>query len=223
LYNGKAVCIAGNLEEENFLQKALENVAAVFLVLPALQTLSLKEFATRFIETAEAKGVTHIVNISNCTLKRFGQWTALLEFENYLNEARQTVHIKHLRCANFFENLNWGIHSPYGPNIKLPYISSFEIAHVAANHLQQRDFKNISVDELMGKKEYSMQDFAEMLGVTYQQQPAPPEYDTFFEAFNTGQYELVQRTAENTSTCNDERFSLEYFLQHHFNKAILKS
>lgn len=220
-FEGKAEILCGSLEDASFLSRALDNVTAVFLVLPQLQQLTLKEFADLFIRLAEEKGVTHVVNISNCILKRFGKWTSLLEFEHCL-EAASTLNIKHLRCANFFENLNWGIHTPYNPDIKLPYISSYEIAHVATSYLKDRNFKGKSVDELMGRADYSMQDFADQLGVVYQQQPTPSSLNWFFDAFNTGQYELVQRTPGNTSQLTDERYSLNHFLAHHFNPEALK-
>lgn len=219
-FEGKADILCGDLQDDAFLQLALKDVTAVFLVLPQLRTGSPVDFADRFIKAAEGAGVTHVVNISNCTLKRWGQWTALLDFEQALNHASR-LHIKHLRCANFFENLNWGLHTPYDPHIKLPYISSYEIAHVAAAYLKDLSFEGRSTDELMGARDYSMHDFAEKLGVAYQQQPLTEENNWFFGAFNSGQYELVKRTAANTSTGTGERFSLDYFLAHHFNREAL--
>ena len=221
-FESKAEVLSGSLEDEAFLHTALENAEAVFLVLPQLQQLTTKEFAELFVRKAEEQGITHVVNISNCTLKRYNQWTSLLEFEQHLNTSTR-LHIKHLRCANFFENLNWGLHTPYNPGIKLPYISSFEIAHVAASYLANKNFSGKSVDELMGRSDYSMQDFAEMLGVTYRQQPTSPDNSWFFDAFNTGQYELVSRTTANTSASTEERFSLDYFLKNHFNQAALNA
>ncbi|HYH14060.1 MAG TPA: NAD(P)H-binding protein [Flavisolibacter sp.] len=220
-FTGKAKLLTGNLEDSRFLQELLQDAAAVFLVLPNLNQLSIKGFAEQLISIAEASGVTHVVNISNCTLTRFGKPTSLIEFETYLNEAEQ-LHIKHLRCANFFENLNWGIHTPYHPDIKLPYISSFEIARTAARYLQEQNFTGHTVDELMGVADYSMSEIATQLGVTYQQVPARAEDQAFFDAFNSGQYELVKRTLANTSVAQDERFTLSYFLEHDFNRELLK-
>lgn len=221
-FEGLAPVLCGDLEDEAFLREALRDVTAVFLVMPALRSLTIDEFAALFTRTAEEKGVSQLVNISNCTLKRHGQWTALLELEQALNSA-PSLHIKHLRCANFFENLNWGIHTPYHPEIKLPYISSYEIAHTAAAYLTDLDFEAKSVDELMGKADYSMQDFANKLGVPYRQQPLTQENSWFFGAFNSGQYELVKRTPANTSRLTEERFSLDYFLEHHFNNEALNA
>ena len=221
-FEGQAPVFCGDLEDEAFLRQALEGVTAVFLVMPALRSTSIADFADLFTGAAEAAGVTHVVNISNCTLKRNGKWTTLLDFEQALNKAPH-LHIRHLRCANFFENLNWGVHTPYNPDIRLPYISSYEIAHVASAHLQNLDFTGQSVQELMGRRDYSMQDFATLLGIAYQQQPLTEENNWFFGAFNSGQYELVKRTEANTSRETEERFTLEYFLEHHFNKEALNA
>jgi hypothetical protein len=221
-FEGQATLLCGDLEDETFLYSALEGVDAVFLVMPQLQKLSIADFAALFIKAAEARGVSHVVNISNCTLKRFDKWTSLLELERALNEAFR-LHIKHLRCANFFENLNWGIHTPYHPHIKLPYIASYEIAHIAAAYLAARSFEGRTAEELMGRADYSMQDFCERLGLVYQQQPVTEDNNWFFGAFNSGQYELVKRTEANTSRLTDERFTLDYFLEHHFNKEALNA
>jgi nucleoside-diphosphate-sugar epimerase len=221
-FKEKAPILCGDLEDSAFLQSALEGVSAVFLVMPQLRTLSAADFAAQFARAAEAAGVTHVVNISNCTLKRYGKWTSLLELELALDLA-PSLHIKHLRCANFFENLNWGLHTPYDPGIKLPYISSYEIAHVAAAYLENLTFEGKSVEALMGPADYSMQDFADRLGVAYRQQPLTDENSWFFDAFNSGQYELVPRTEANTSRLTEKRFSLEYFLEHHFNREALNA
>lgn len=217
----RAQVMAGDLEDKTFLKTLLSNAHTVFLVLPSLKRLSLKAFAEQFIAIAEDSGVSHVVNISNCTLTRWGKPTSLVEFEAYLNEAA-SLHIKHLRCANFFENLNWGIHTPYNPDIRLPYISSYEIAAKAAYYLQQQNFSGHTVDELMGAKDYSMAELANLLGVNYRQTLPRPEDQSFFDAFNSGQYELVKRTPANTSTAPEERFTLSYFFENHFNRELLK-
>ena len=154
-----------------------------------------------------------MVNISNCTLKRSGNFTSLIRFEQELSKV-QGLAVKHLRCTNFFENLNWGINTPYLPDLKLPYISSYEIAHVAANYLQHRNFQGITVDELLGERDYSMAELAALVGVSYTQLPYSEENSSFYRPFNEGDYELVPRTEHNTTQPIEERFTLDYFIRH---------
>ena len=219
-FEGKAKLVVGDLEDEEVLKNLLQNTQAVFLVMPVLKKRSIQEFAELFIKIASDSQVSHVVNISNCTLTRWGKPTSLIEFETYLSKAKN-LHIKHLRSANFFENLNWGIHTPYRADIKLPYISSFEVAHIASLYLSELNFTGISNDELMGMKDYSMKDLANEFGVEYKQLETPEELRSFFDAFNTGNYEVVERTTLNTSKLRRDEFSLKYFINNGFDKSLL--
>ncbi len=93
-FGDTAEILLGNLENEAALQSNMEGVKSVFLVLPHLEKLTLKEFSDLFIEKAKLAGVSHVVNISNCTLARWGKPTILLEFEQHLNKAHG-LNIKH--------------------------------------------------------------------------------------------------------------------------------
>jgi hypothetical protein len=166
----------------------------------------------RLVSLLEGSPIRHVVNISNATLKRGGNYTSLITLEQELSKV-QGIAVKHLRCANFFENLNWGISTPYHPDLKLPYISSYEIAHVAANYLQHRNFEGISTDELLGERDYSMAELAQIIGVRYTQLPYSDANIGFYQPFNEGNFELVRRTAENTSIPDDKRFTLDYFIR----------
>ncbi|HZH99949.1 MAG TPA: NAD(P)H-binding protein [Flavisolibacter sp.] len=219
-FEGEAEVCAGDLEDLEVVKALMENTQSVFLVLPELSKTSIKDYARSLIRIAENTGVSHIVNISNCTLTRWGRPTLHLEFETFLNET-DSIHIKHLRCANFFENLNWGLHTPYRGDIKLPYISSDEVVHIAANYLRTLCFTGISVDELMGAADYSMNDFAEKLGVIYKQTDVSDDNASFFNAFNQSEYSLVKRSEKNTSKGDVEAFSLDYFLKHRLDKRLL--
>ena len=219
-FEGEAEVCAGDLEDLDVVKKLMENTQSVFLVLPELSKTSIKDYARSLVGIAENAGVSHIVSISNCTLTRWGHPTRHLEFETYLNET-SSIHIKHLRCANFFENLNWGLHTPYRGDIKLPYISSDEVVHIAAHYVSTLSFTGISVDELMGVGDYSMNDFAEKLGIIYKQTEVSGDNASFFNAFNQNEYTLVKRSEKNTSKGDVEAFSLEYFLEHRLDKMLL--
>ncbi len=220
-FEHQATVVPGDLENVNTLKEILNNTTAIFMVLPQLRNTTIEDYANILTRIAEDSGVSHLVNISNCTLTRWGKPTQLLEFESSLNEAATTLNIKHLRCANFFENLNWGLNTPYRGDIKLPYISSFEIADIAASYLKALSFKGVSVDELMGNQDYSMTDFADKLDVEYRQTEISEDDASFFNAFNENQYTLVSRNEQNTSASTNEAFTLEYFLNHHFDRSLL--
>ena len=211
-FSDKAILLVGDYMEDDFLRKALANASALFCTIPAGALATPEASAQRLIALLQESPDTHVVNISNCTLKRSGNFTSLIAFEKELSKV-PGIAVKHLRCANFFENLNWGINTPYLPNLKLPYISSYEIAHVAANYLQRRNFEGITVDELLGERDYSMAELAALAGVSYTQLPYSEENSSFYRPFNEGDFELVPRTPQNTTYPGEERFTLDYFIR----------
>lgn len=207
----QADILEGDFGDDNFLKGALEKANSVFLTVPDEHLINPAATAKRLANLLKGTAVTHIVNISNSITSKGGNATRLVAFEQELNQ-HLDVNLKHLRCANFFENLNWGICTPYRPDLKLPYISSYEVAHVAAAYLQNQNFISKTVDVLLGPQDYSMAELASLAGVTYQQLPYTEQNRSFYEPFNEGDFEVEPRTAENTSMMADAKFSLQYFL-----------
>mgnify|MGYP005749246267 CR=1 FL=1 len=212
-FEGKATILEGDFEDDTFLQGAFAKASRVFLTIPNESLLNPVATAARLGKLLAGSPVRHIVNISNCILKKAGAPTRLVAMEQELNKL-PGVHIKHLRCANFFENLNWGLHTPYLPDLKLPYISSYEVAHVAAELLLNPAFEGKTVDVLLGAQDYSMAELAEMAGEKYKQLPYTPANEYFYRPFNEGDFEVEQRTDANTSRFSDPKFSLAYFLEY---------
>ncbi|WP_299707046.1 NAD(P)H-binding protein [uncultured Pontibacter sp.] len=212
-FEGQIEILEGDFHDDRFLQSAFSQAKALFCTIPDAALGSPETAAERLIPILEASPIQHIVNISNATLKRNGGYTALIRFERALSKLKG-IALKHLRCANFFENLNWGIHTPYLPDLRLPYISSYEIAHVAANYLQHKNFDGVSTVELLGERDYSMSELAAHVGISYTQLPYSDENIGFYQPFNEGNFELVTRTDQNTSSPAEERFTLDYFIRH---------
>jgi uncharacterized protein YbjT (DUF2867 family) len=210
---GEAVdVLAGDFHDDAFLQEAFSRATALFCTVPDTALATPKESAQRLVCLLERSPIQHVVNISNATLTRNDNETSLIVFEKELSQV-SGIAVKHLRCANFFENLNWGIDTPYLPDLQLPYISAYEIAHVAVDYLQQHDFTGISTDELLGERDYSMAELAEMVGRTYTQLPYSESNVGFYRPFNENNFELVKRTEVNTSIPRQDKFTLKYFIQ----------
>jgi len=209
----KAEIWAGDFGDDAFLRKALSKATSLFITVPDEHLADPAVTAQRLKVLLEGTPVTHVVNISNSIVKRGGAATRLVAFEQELNKLKH-LHLKHLRAANFFENLHWGFSTPYHPDLKLPYISSYEVACVAANYLQHKNFAGQSVAVLLGPQDYSMAELAAAAGTLYRQQPYTPENIHFFKPFNEGDFEVERRTAANTSQLKEERFTLAYFIQH---------
>ncbi|WP_242920588.1 NAD(P)H-binding protein [Pontibacter liquoris] len=212
-FAGRAAIWAGDFADDALLRKALQPAGSLFLTVPNEHLENPAATAERLGHLLQGSAVTHIVNISNSILKRGGQPTRLVAFEQELNKL-PGLNILHLRCGNFFDNLNWGLHTPYLPDLRLPYVSSDEVAFVAANHLLRQDFNGIEVRSLLGARDYSMAELAAAAGETYVQQPYTPDNRLFYQPFNEGDFEVAPRTEANTSLAQHERFTLAYFLAH---------
>lgn len=218
-FEGKAEILEGDFNDDVFLHQALQKASSVFLTVPDDAFANVSTTAQRLARLLQNTAVTHIVNISNSIVKKSGKQTRLVALEEELNK-NLPQHLLHLRCGNFFENLNWGLHTPYLPNLKLPYISSYEVACIAAQHLQQQDFAGKQVKAILGERDYSMAELAATAGVTYQQLPYTPENIHFYKPFNDGDFELEPRP-ENYKPGTDKRFSLEYFLQYDLQVSVV--
>lgn len=214
-FEHKAVMLEGDFSDDAFLQQAFAGTTGLFLTVPDEHLVNPAVTAARLGDLLKGSTVKHIVNISNSIIWKAGGPTRLVAMEQELNKL-QDVNIRHLRCANFFENLNWGLHTPYAPDLQLPYISSYEVASIAAKHLLNADFEGKTVEVLLGPRDYSMRELTAAAGEKYEQLPYSPENEFFFRPFNEGNFIVEQRTEENTSKLSEPRFTLEYFLQHDF-------
>lgn len=211
-FEGEAELMEGDFNDDSFLQQAFQKANSLFLTVPDEAFADVSATARRLARLLAGTPVTHIVNISNSIVRKAGQSTRLVALEQELN-AHLPQHLLHLRCGNFFENLNWGLHTPYAPDLKLPYISSYEVAYEAASHLLQQGFSGRQVKALLGERDYSMKELAAAAGVTYQQLPYTSGNIHFYQPFNEGNFEVEPRT-EKYRTGRDARFTLAYFLEH---------
>ncbi|MCX2742187.1 NAD(P)H-binding protein [Pontibacter anaerobius] len=211
-FEGKAEILEGDFSDDVFLHHALQKASSLFLTVPNDVFSDVSATARRLARLLQGTAVTHIVNISNSIIRRAGKPTGLVALEEELNKCLPQ-HLLHLRCGNFFENLNWGLHTPYLPDLKLPYISSYEVAHTAAQHLLQQDFTGKQAKALLGERDYSMAELAAAAGVTYQQLPYTSENIHFYKPFNESDFEVEPRSAKYEPG-REERFTLKYFLIH---------
>lgn len=212
-FYGTATIVEGDVMDDAVLRQALVQVNSLFLTLPDEAFTDLPATAARWARLLAGTPVTHVVHISNSILTRGGTKTRLVALEEELDK-RLPQHLLHVRSANFFENLNWGLDTPYKPDLALPYISAYEVAQTIAQHLLQLNFTGKSVRTLLGERDYTMAELAEAVGYQYTQQPYSPQNINFFKPFNEGDFTVAPRDAANTSSPVHEKFTLRYFLEH---------
>jgi uncharacterized protein YbjT (DUF2867 family) len=208
---------SGDLMDREFLTEILSGATSLFSILPGSLYPVWEDYAALLRSVLEESPVSHIVNISNAVTEKKGKPSLLCAFEKELN-LLSAVNIKHLRCANFFDNLNWGLDNGYRGDLKLPYVSTHEVAFVASGYLLCRDFSGHSVEELLGPADYSMNDLSALTGKGSRQMLLTEESRTFFEPFNDGSFTIAPRTSQNTTAHSDPRFYLPYFLKNEYRK-----
>ncbi|NEU07000.1 hypothetical protein GZH53_01635 [Flavihumibacter sp. R14] len=205
----------GDLMDRNFLEQILSGATSLLTILPGSLYPVWHDYAALLRSVLEESQVSHIVNISNAVTEKNGSPSLLHSFEKELN-LLSALNIKHLRCANFFDNLSWGLNNGYHGDLKLPYISTHEIAFVASGYLVRRNFSGHSIEELLGPADYSMNDFSALTGKGARQMLLTEESRSFFEPFNQGLFTIAPRTGNNTTSHSDPRFYLEYFLKNEY-------
>lgn len=205
----------GDLMDRAFLTEILSGATILLSILPGSLYPVMHDYAALLRSVFVETQVSHLVNISNAVTEKNGSPTLLNSFERELNLI-PGMHIKHLRCANFFDNLNWGLDNGYTGDLKLPYVSTHEIAFVASEHLVSRNFFGHSVEVLLGPADYSMNDFCTLTGKESRKMLITEESRSFFEPFNQGSFTIAPRTGDNTTSHADPRFYLEYFLKNEY-------
>lgn len=242
---------AGTLEDTAFVTEALHGADAAFLMTPPNygapdMRAEQRRLSGSLIEAVKLSGIKRVVALSSIGAglpSGTGPIAGLHEFENALRAVNGLSAVI-LRPTYFMENhlgaigliqhagINGGA---IRPDARLPMVATRDIAAVAAEVLSAPTFTGISVREVLGSREYSMQEATTILG----QAIGKPDLvyapfsdadfkkglidvgfsadaaDKFVEmsaAFSAGIIQkTATRTAANTTTTTLEQFAQDVF------------
>jgi uncharacterized protein YbjT (DUF2867 family) len=169
-----------SLEDTAALSNAFRGVEAVFVMIPPdYQALDFRAFQNTIggsiSKAVETSGVKYVVNLSSQGAHlsdKTGPIKGLHDQEQRLNKLKG-VNILHLRPTYFMENLLANIDMIKQMNImgsairgdmKLPMIATQDIAQFAAERLLKKDFSGMTVKDLLGQRDVSMNEAAEIIG-----------------------------------------------------------
>lgn len=169
-----------SLARTDLLVEAFSGADAVFVMIPsnhaAPDFLAYQEMiGTSLIAAIEQTGVKYVVNLSSLGAhlpEKTGPIKGLHAQEQRLNRLAG-VNILHLRPAYFMENLLMNVDliktmnimgADLGADIRIPMIATRDIADIAAQHLEERNFAGQSVLHLLGERDLSMQEAAQIIG-----------------------------------------------------------
>ena len=169
-----------SLEDAAALANAFADVDAVFAMIPphyqAPDFRAYQNTAGASIAAAvETSGVKYVVNLSSQGAHlphKTGLIKGLYDQEQRLNKLKG-VNVLHLRPTYFMENLLANIDTIKQMNImgsaiqgdmKIPMIATQDIAAFAAERLIKKDFSEMPVKDLLGQRDLSMNEAAEIIG-----------------------------------------------------------
>ena len=247
-----AEAAVGDVSDAAFLTKTFAGADAVFAMIPPNYAADdfrglYNEIAAKITRAIQDSGVKHVVFLSSHGAhlsENTGVVLGLHDAEQRLNQL-DGVHVLHLRPTYFMENLlsNVGMIKNMGVmggeirgDVQFAMIATKDIAAVAAEHLVKRDFSGKAVRELLGERDVSMNEAAQVFGAKIGKPDLkyvrfPPEdakkamMDLDFSAdVSDGLLELGKaindglmavnhpRTPENTTATSIEDFA-DYFAQ----------
>ncbi len=242
---------AGSLHGVGFVANALRGADAAFLMIPPNYTApdmrsDQRRLGANLIEAVKTSGIKRVVVLSTLgggLSASTGPILGLHEFENAVRGIAGLSAVI-LRPTYFMENQlgsiglikHAGINgSAMRPDTRLPMVAARDIAGVAAEVLSAPTFTGITVREILGPRDYSMQEATAILGAAIGKpdlayvQFSDADFkkglegagfsadvaDKFVEmnaAFNAGTFQnTAQRSTANSTATTLEQFAREAF------------
>ena len=240
--------------------KAFAGAKAVYIMIPPnITTPDVPSYQTRVVDAIAAairdSGVTHVVTLSSIGAdkpEKTGPVVGLRYLEEKLN-AIEGLNALHLRAGYFMENTlaQVGIIrmagmavGPLRPDLKLPMIATRDIGEAAASALLNLDFKQKQTRELLGQRDVSYNEVAQIIGkaigkpdLRYTQAPdqqvrtammqlgmSSDMADLLLEmsaSLNSGYMRALEpRSAQNTTPTSCETFVKEEFIPLYEGKSV---
>jgi uncharacterized protein YbjT (DUF2867 family) len=169
-----------SLEDTAALTNAFAGVDAVFVMIPPhYQAADFRAYqnavGASIVEAVKSSGVKYVVSLSSQGAHlpdKTGLIKGLYDQEQRLNQL-EGVNILHLRPTYFMENLLANIDminqmnimgSAIQKDMKISMIATQDIADFAAERLMKKDFSGMPVIDLLGQRDLSMNEAAEIIG-----------------------------------------------------------
>lgn len=170
---------SGDLTHRISLARAFQGASAAFLALPyqARRRDDFCEYQDKISDAYAAavadSGIRYVVSQSCAGVHQHPRSEFLAgfhRFEEKLNRIPQ-LNILHLRPAHFpehlgaelIESLNIVV-GAIAPGVPLPIVFPGDVGTFAAERMRKRDFEGQQVQELLGQRDVTMEEFAAILG-----------------------------------------------------------
>ena len=236
----------GSIMDASFLTRAFDGVSAVYAMIPPDVFVpdaraGYGRFGEAITTALKAAGVKYVVSLSGQGAdlpEKTGPMAGLHDQEQRLNRLAG-VNVVHLRATFFMENLLQNIpaikaqgiiSTPLRSDLPLAMISARDIGNAAVQHLSTLDFEGHVVHDLLGPRDFTMNETTRVLGnaigkpeLKYVQAPYTQAVQSMlaagfsdgmarsfvelYRAYNDGLIAMPARTTENTTRTTMEEFS----------------
>lgn len=176
----KVEAFVADVNDAATLTKAFTGATAAYVMIPPQITApdfleAGEKISDAITEAVKASGISHVVLLSSIGAQheaKTGPIVGLHRFEKKL-AAVPGLNALFLRPTFFMENflMTIGLIHSMGfigngikDDLKMPMIAAKDIGRKAADHLLARDFSGVQVEELLGPREYTMEEAARILG-----------------------------------------------------------
>jgi len=175
-----AEAMVGDVMDPLFVKRAFNGATAVYCMIPPnTHSKDFRDYqgkiAKNYVEAVHTNFVKYALLLSSIGAhlqNGAGVVDGLSDMEEEFGALKE-VNVLNLRPAYFMENLygqidiikNMGVTgSAVKPDIKVPMVATKDIAAVVAKHLINLDFKGNSVEFVLGPRDISYNEIAEILG-----------------------------------------------------------
>jgi uncharacterized protein YbjT (DUF2867 family) len=174
-----AEAAVGDVSDAEFVARACDGVGGVYHLIPPRYDIDLREWQTTAGKALAAgirdAGVPYVVNLSSVGAQHHegtGPIAGLREQEDRFNELTET-NVLHLRPGWFMENMYMMLDAireagvlpmPIPGALSLPMIATRDIGAEAARRLAALDFDGHHIKELLGPRDYTLNEVAAIVG-----------------------------------------------------------
>jgi uncharacterized protein YbjT (DUF2867 family) len=174
-----AKAAVGDVSDAEFVARACDGVGGVYHLIPPRYDVDLRAWQTKagkaLLAGIRSAGVPYVVNLSSVGAQHHegtGPIAGLREQEDRFNELPET-NVLHLRPGWFMENLYMMLDAvrgmgalpmPLPGDLSVAMIATRDIGAEAARRLAALDFDGHHTKELLGPREYTLNEVASIVG-----------------------------------------------------------
>lgn len=170
--------MVGKPDDAEFFSEAFAGAKAAYFTIPQhLFQENFRDFQEHAIDACvravQRSSLSHLVTLSAIGAQHASGTGVVLGFHSLEQKINSIcgINVLHVRAGHFLENLGLEIlpmmnllHGVISPEIPLPIVDPQDVGEFVATRLLKLDFAGIQTRELLGERDLTMKDVAEIIG-----------------------------------------------------------